>query len=143
MKAVITDTLTEYLEKVYDLNMQSIGEEIKDWFIGDMIDYGEVPVESGALSESPEKYSTVVSTGYRANIKIVYSGDAPYSYRITRPWTDFLPDLDYAAFQHEEVPQNRDYLSEPFTVWTTGANSDLMDYVEKYYWKHLVENAKR
>lgn len=145
MKAVITDTLTKYLEEVYDLNMQNFGDKTKTNFISDITDYGEVPIEDGSLIESPNKYSVVTSTGYRANIKIVYSGDAPYSYRITRPWTDFLPDLDYAAFQHEVVERNKGYLEDFFWEWaggTGGLQSELMDFVEEYYWKHLADNAQ-
>ena len=141
MKVRITDTLTEYLLRVggKGFNMEKLGESVKDSFIGEMMDYGEVPFESGALMVSPTKYSTVKSTGYRANINIVYKGDAPYSYRVTRPWTDFLPNKDYAAYQHENVPKNRDYLREPFDVWT---EMELGDVTGAYFRRFLLDNIK-
>lgn len=131
MKVKITDTLTDYLERVKFFQGHELGEKLKL----DFIEFNDenVPRESGSLSKSPTKYSTITDTGSSININVEYSGDAPYSYRKDRPWKDFLPDQDYALFQHTET-QNYGYVSEGLKDWES---TYFIDLVSEYYMKFL------
>lgn len=136
MRVEITDTLTDYFERIEQFNGEGIGESVKFRFIDFVNHFGEVPVESGSLITSPYRHSTVTDTGSSVDINVTYSGDAPYSYRITREWTDFLPDEDYAYFQHEEVHQNYGYVIKPFMKF------DFKDEIGTYYMKFLKDSAE-
>lgn len=133
---MITDTLTEYVEKIREMDMEAMGNVVLDDFI--VTEEPNVPIESGSLAASPRKYSSVRSTGYRVNIQIVYSGDAPYDYRKSRGWKDFLPDKDYARFQEEDT-RNAGWFSEGYDYYVS---CELSEMIRSYCMKFMESVVK-